>query len=201
MSLPATDNFNRTDANPIGGNWTTITGFEAGQISSNRYAPNQGGSYEGGSFWNADVFAKDQYSQAKAATIYTYSRVAVRIASGAKTLYFWGYYNPANVQKMEKVVAGVFTQIGSDYSISLNTNDLLKLRIEGTTLTPSVNGVDQTTQTDSAIESGSPGLTAYYASRWDDWEGGNVAAGGIYADSWHPEVSKPFLEKREVIPY
>jgi hypothetical protein len=60
VALPASDNFNRANANPAGGNWTTMPLAVAIQIISNQCAASGVGA---AARWNADTFGNDQYSQ------------------------------------------------------------------------------------------------------------------------------------------
>jgi hypothetical protein len=60
MALPASDNFNRSNANPIGGNWTTVPGLENVQIVSNQLTGTVSPSV---AYWNPDTPNNDQYSQ------------------------------------------------------------------------------------------------------------------------------------------
>lgn len=70
--------------------------------------------------------------------------------------------------------SGTFHALGSDFDsgITANNGDTLKLRIAGTTLTASINGTDQTTQTDATYASGVPGIHIFNNTniRWDSWQ-------------------------------
>jgi hypothetical protein len=57
----------------------------------------------------------------------------------------------------------------------------VRLEVSGTTLTVKYNGTTIDTATDSSLASGSAGVVCYDAGafeRADDWEGGNLGAGG-----------------------
>ena len=177
MALPATDNFNRADVNPIGGNWTTIGALSAVQIVSNA-AKGTNASGRSAAYWNADAFANDQYAQTVVPfTGGLYDGPVVRAATGAETYYNFRP-NGASTAILYKAVAGTFTALGSGWAfVAGNT---LKLSIEGTTLTGYINGVAQDpTQTDSALASGSAGIRFYgTGGTLDDFEAGNTEAGG-----------------------
>src|SRR5579863_1167033 len=57
------DNFNRANGG-LGSNWTTMTGTNAPQISSNLLQPGTANTVNA-AFWTANSFANDQYVQAK----------------------------------------------------------------------------------------------------------------------------------------
>jgi hypothetical protein len=204
MSLPATDNFNRAFQYPLAGNWTTSPGF--GPLTGYNNAVCTQSATLSSTYWNADTFGNDQYSLCLALKP-EWCGPAVRLASAGagNGYYIFAGATPPNGVAVFKVVDGVNTQLGSEISRTNANNEIWKLSVSGTTLTPNVGGSDLSTRTDSSLASGSAGMMIYSTYGGgvylDDWEGGNVAAGGIYADSWHPEVSKPSLIKREVIPY
>ena len=65
LNTLASDNFQRADANPIGGNWTQIhsaAGYTTSQIASNLVEPSAAGSWAD-SYDNAVAFPNDQWSQ------------------------------------------------------------------------------------------------------------------------------------------
>lgn len=175
--VAVTDNFNRSSANPIGGNWSVPTGGAALQIVSDTYVTGTvDETVTNCSYWNADTFADNQYSQALLIDGDN-AGVAVRMASGSLTGYVW-IHATGDDFKLFKVVAGTWTQLGSTYSLLWSHNDTLRLEISGTTLTPYLNGDPQTTQTDSDIASGSPGIVARLdfptLAQFDNWAGGDL---------------------------
>jgi len=174
------DNFNRADANPIGGNWTTVAAEAAFKIVSNHAEVSSKGN-RNASYWNADAFNNNQYSQA---TLYNIVNpglgVAVRISSSSETYYAARYTSPNEIGLI-KYVAGAYTLMASDFSTTYLNGALLKLSISGTNLTVNYNGTNVTSLTnvsDSSISAGSVGLHGYDASvsstaYLDDWEGGS----------------------------
>ena len=184
-ALPATDAFTSTNGTTLttySSSWSLNSGDFA--INTNAVYPNQSGA-EGGARWNADTFGNDQYAQGKLANITTTGQtigVAVRASTGGAASYYGFYADGSGGGKtfLFKMVSGTWTQLGST-GAALSANDLLRLEISGTTLTPKVNGSTQSppgTQTDSALSSGAAGLSGYSLStamRLDDWEGGNLA--------------------------
>lgn len=174
MALPATDNFNRIDANPIGGNWTTTPGENAIQITNNRafLTGNPSGCY-----WNADAFNDNQYSKATVTLNVTGRGVTGRVSAIATTYYLL-WINNTTTLEVYKCIAGTFTKLGSTYTGPFAVDDIIKLSVSGQTLTPNVNGTDLSTQTDSAITSGSPGMR-FGDGTLDNWEGGNIDISGL----------------------
>ena len=186
MALPATDDFNRANANPIGGNWSTTGDANALLLLNN--AVDATDINTNAAHWNADTFNNNQYS------LVTITTVAAGVSGGPTVRagvnganpagYLWFYPNTANTMRLYRWNgdgANSYTQIGSDYSVTVNAASILKLAVSGTTLTPTVDGADQTTQTDSTWDSGSAGLQVYGVGAsqppFDTWEGGNVGVG------------------------
>ncbi|HSA08094.1 MAG TPA: hypothetical protein P5099_01885 [Candidatus Moranbacteria bacterium] len=167
------DNFNRPDANPIGGNWSAITSEDPFRIVSNQMVATVTDS--NGVYWNANAFDNDQYSQVTLKTAGgTYIGAMVRISSSAKTYYFFGS-GATSSYVLGKYVSGSWTVINT-YTETQAVNDVIKLRVVGTTLTPTLNGTDLQSFADSSISSGSPGIHTYgsTSAALDDWEGGNL---------------------------
>ncbi len=180
MSLPASDNFNRADQNPIAGNWTNVTS-DAMALASNVVWPGAGSNYAV-AYWNADTFGNDQLSQATlggASISSTYGGPACRIQSGALTAYFFG--DILGVYQLIYIAAGSSTVLATG-SGTPTAGDVLKLEMSGTGLTGKVNGVSNATATDSALASGQAGLFGYGAIgnvTLDDWSGDNIGGGVV----------------------
>ena len=189
MTLPATDNFNRTNANPIGGNWTTVPGANAMQITSNAAA---GTSDPSCAYWNADSFAGDHYAQI-VTPVNTdpgfWIGPAVRCSASQLDCYFLLIKGSANNARIYKFVNGSATLLASlDYAFS--GGDTHRLEVVGTLLTVYLNGVSKGTANDSALSGGAAGIVANGTTpTLDDWEGGNV--GGVPTVQLRLEVGKP----------
>jgi hypothetical protein len=185
MALPASDNFNRADANPIGGNWTTSGNLAAMRLLSNQVKGSTTGTC--GAYWNADAFNDDQYSQIKGVSA-TYQNTwgpSVRVAAGGTEICYFFRYQTSTTLRVYKINGGSASQIGSDYSNTYVQNDILRLEVSGqdasAVLTPYINGVAQATRAGSAgFNSGSAGIRQAAATQlMDDWGGGNL--GGAIA--------------------
>jgi hypothetical protein len=163
MAVVATDDFNRADANPIGGNWVTITGWNALQIVSNTARRTSGNS---GARYNAS-FLNDQYAQAKIASISTDNGVLVRCASAAATFYTWSFYGGGEVWKN---VSGTWTKL-ADRDATFNIGDVMRIEVSGTAISVYVNGSKiGANVTDTSIASGQAGLAIESDCSWDDFE-------------------------------
>lgn len=183
MGVLATDNFNRADVNPIGGNWTTVTSEGAFKIVSNAVQP-ASLSADSTAYYNAVTWPNDQYAQVKVTVNETTAGnglgPCVRASASANTFYrvVADHAGSGNIE-LSKFIAGSYTQIWGRTATFVN-GDTLRLEVQGTTLRVYINGVQVGADaTDSSIASGNAGLA--YSSNTvsvsgDDWEGGDFAA-------------------------
>ena len=168
--LSVSDNFNRADANPIGGNWTTVTASSPVQILTNQAAGTVGAGAYNTVYWNANAFAANQCSQGTDVSQFHYAWVSVRISISAETYYMFRGAASGTWQLFKRI-AGTNTQIGANYA-TVVSGDVVKLCVSGTTLTPYINGVAQTTQTDASIATGRPGFGIFDTNGFlDNWSG------------------------------
>ncbi len=181
MSTLATDDFNRADADPIGGSWTTASSNSAMKIVSNACQPSSLPA-DCGAYYNAISWPDDQYSQCKITVNDTASGsgpgVYVRLASGAFTCYrAVASHATTNNVELAKFVAGAHTAIWQRTQ-SFTDGDTLRLEVQGTTLRVFINGVQVGADaTDSSVTTGNAGVA--YSSQsvsasLDDWEGGDL---------------------------
>jgi len=181
MALPASDTFTSASDQALttySSSWTNNAGaFQV--LGATDDVKSNTSSNETCAHWNADTFANNQYAQVtvKAISGDTPMGPAVRCHASANTYY--GFYGDSTASYLFKVVSGSWTQIGSNGS-AVAVNDVLKLTVSGTTLTPTKNGSTTGTpgaQTDSSISSGYAGICGYHnsAARLDNWEGGNLS--------------------------
>ena len=89
-AVVASDNFDRADADTLGSSWTTLAGTTPYPITGHLViATNQAGAnaVDVGcySYWNANTFSADQYSEATIPTTANFTSVIVR-AGGASTV-------------------------------------------------------------------------------------------------------------------
>lgn len=188
MSVLASDSFTGSDANPIGGNWTTVTSEGALKRVSNTCAPASLSS-DSGARNTAATWPNDQYSQCKVTVSGTDAQSGIgpacRIASAAETLYRVVINSAgSNNVTLAKIVATAYTQIWTR-TASFTNGDLVRLEAQGTTLRVFIAGTQVGTDTtDSSISSGAAGIgysSASSSASVDDWEGGDFSGGGTDA--------------------
>ena len=175
---PSSDDFNRANESPIGGNWSAWTGLGTLRLVSNEVATS-GADADAGARWSGNSFGEDQFSQITitASDGTPDSGPAVRIASGALTGYFTTSHNP-NLIYIHKFAAGVYTELGTtagQYSIG----DVVKLEAIDDEVCVYVNVTEVVhCETDGTpLSGGAPGIFMYDSGdRADDWSGGDVSA-------------------------
>lgn len=191
MPQIVSDDFNRANG-PLGANWTVrAVGTDAGiDIVSNQAKASAGSgealAWFSGAGWTGGA---DQYSEAVIIALESGKDMAIACRASGLSVAVANVYlfdiNPngaavalgGTIQcSFYKQVLGAFTQIGSDFGIVINANDLLRLEVQGTSLRAYKNGSQvSTTQTDSSIASGNPGLYigSGTGSIWDDFAAGD----------------------------
>jgi hypothetical protein len=155
MALLATDDANRADG-AIGASWSS-SGSNPFVIKTNRFS--NGALVNVASQYTAITLPADNWAQAtvKLTTNMSWVGVALRYASGVQT-YYAGGANPldnggSNNRRIWKNIAGARTSLASE-AIDIAIDDVLRLELQGTTLTLFVNGNLRLTAVDSSIASG-----------------------------------------------
>lgn len=175
--MAITDSFNRSDANPIDGNWATMTGLGAIRLVSNAIRTGSGGNTDSAARRTDGTFPDDQYAQVVlSADTSPDAGPAVRCSSSAETMYF-GIGNDAGNTKIWRVVAGAFTQLASVGAPAWALNDVFRIEVAGTGALTVVrtlrNGSQIALFADVAggINSGNPGVFMFEgAVIFDDFE-------------------------------
>lgn len=176
MSILYAETFAGANANPIGGVWTTITGFAALQRVSNAL---DGSTGDSAAYVSSVTPANDHYASVTmdAAALTTDGGPIVRAATGAKTHYL---LDIAGTTQIYKVSAGVYTGLGSTFAYTKIAGDVWQLRAVGTTMSAWLNGVQKLSVVDAVIASGRFGVfVAGTSQRYSAFEGGdfNVVGG------------------------
>lgn len=195
MTLPASDNFSGTS---LDSNWTVQAGgfsVASGVVSSTA------GNNDSAAYWNADTFPNDQWSQITVnAVVNDWVGVLVRASGTGSTRNFYAFRatSSSNVPEWEitKEVAGVYTSLASGNTpAGVATGDVMKLVVQGSTLTGYINGVAVTpTATDSSLASGSAGIYEYGTSPGlTTWSGGAQGASGAQKGGMFFAESSPKL--------
>jgi chitodextrinase len=177
-SSMASDDFNRANVSPLGGNWSTWTGLGALRLVSNQVAT-AGADGDAGARWSGASFGADQFSQITIAASdgTPDSGPAVRMATGALTGYFTTSHNP-NLVYIHKFANGGYTELGKTAG-QYGTGDVVRLEAIGNRVCVYVNqtAVVYCVTDGAPLSGGSPGIFMYDApERVDDWSGGDVAA-------------------------
>lgn len=162
-----TDDFIRADANPVGGNWSTFTGETAMQIVSNRLRASTASSRNGALY--AGTFKNNQFATGK---LVTYNAdaggdqawVMVRGSLVAETAYYSAIvdtngFGAARGYRITKIIAGAQTDIAST-TATINSNDVMKTVANLSQISGYINDFLIATASDTAIESGQPGLAS-----------------------------------------
>jgi hypothetical protein len=180
LALPAVDDCN-TGPSSLSGNWTVITG----SWSYLSFPPGgclNAAAVEGMAAWTGDSFTSDQYSQVIADPSH-YTGPCVRCSDGGGgTNNGYNIYAGAGDTGFYKWVAGTRSTLSGSWTNTLSGGEDFKLMATGTTTTTLevfVNGVSKgsTTDSSSAITTGSPGMAAYQSGTYT-FRGDNVGGGG-----------------------
>jgi hypothetical protein len=174
MTVLYSESFTGTDANPIGGNWTTITGLAALQRISNCI---EGTTGDAGAYIASATPANDQYAKVTMnGTLTTDGGPVVRATGTAVTHYL---LDISGTVQIYRVTAGAYAAIGTTYAYSIAAADVWELRAVGTTITGWLNGVQQVSATDANHTSGKFGIFISNTSlRMTAFEGGDFSVGG-----------------------
>jgi hypothetical protein len=192
MALPATDAFtgvNNTALPTYSANWTANAGTLA--IYDNSVAPYDSGA-ENAAHWNADAFDADQYAQVTLSETVSDAYAigpGIRCAASGATYYL--YYTSSAGRYLYVSDGGSLTELGSAGAVSVGV--VMRLEANGTTITPKLDGVTDSTigaVSNEALSSGYAGVTGYGANsdtRADSFEGGNL--GGAVSYQPRPPVA------------
>lgn len=179
------DTFDRADSNNLGGNYSSD--FDGSlRVVANKAAAQTapGGSKTYGSYWTADIFPDDQFSEAPipaAPSSGSWVGVTVRATNGNGYLFLaWSHGGSMDEWNAYRFDGHSFTQIGNFFPSSPGPGDVIRIEAEGSTIRFLRNGVVLGSVTDSNHPSGSPGVMAFTAvgggetGTLDDWNGGDL---------------------------
>lgn len=184
MVALASDNFNRANQTGLGANWTQFTAQPQFNISSNTAVPADISTNDDFNFYSAVSFPNDQYSKMQAtvsdSTGFGPGNVVRCNNTSGGNFYRYVTRHSGTNAIFDKQVNGTYTTVSNFTGPAWNDGDTWQVNVVGTTLTWLLNGVSQRTDTDSAVTSGSPGIsvsTAVTSASIDNWEGGTF--GGV----------------------
>lgn len=171
-TVEAVDDFVGSNANPIGGNWTTLTGFAAIQRLSNK-AENTNfvsvANIGNVAYWNANTFPSDHYAEVTIGPLATnnvdWAGAVVRANPATGTGYVAIVNRPispsnfATVKLMRLDGASIaVVSLGIYANIPDGDNTTVRLSVVGNQLTVSTGGVVRMVATDNNYTGGSPGI-------------------------------------------
>jgi PKD repeat protein len=178
-----TDDFNRADANPIGGLWVGVTSFNNLQIVSNEARGVLSGQ-RGAAYYNVAT-SPDQFSRVKVTGSGGNRGVFVRVSPTAADFYAfyldYGSLGPGQSITLARMKNNVQSDVVTG-TATLALGDVIEIRASGTGSTVSLkcylNGVEVLSYNDTHADRHLSGFTGVYcggdASGIDDWEGGNL---------------------------
>jgi hypothetical protein len=185
VSLLASDNFDRANANPIGAPWTTASGVSAMQIAGNVCTPSSlaadCGADHTGITWPADHYSKAKLSVTGTGGGGQGACLSVRSASGARTCYRLEVDHAATLNvAVEKFVAGTPSSLIAALTQAWSDGDTWEIRAQSNRISIYLNGVLIAAATDSSspLLTGNPGIgysSVETAASINDWEGGDFA--------------------------
>lgn len=132
---------------------------------------------------NSETFSDDQYGQCVVKTPLAnyYQGPHVRLTGSGTGGY--KFVVDDNEFLLQEINSSGGDSVLTSTTGTVNANDILYLEAVGTTLTAKVNGITKLTITDGTWTTGYPGVGGYNTvttstTRCDDFEAGNVSAGG-----------------------
>lgn len=184
MSLPASDNFNRADEDPLAGNWTDPAALgDSTFILTSQHLIGRGGANFQLQYWNADVFNSNQKSQvtisggSNLTNTGTYAAAAVRVQASGQSCYFFGIR--AGAYQLMRVDSGIPVALTGGLVDTPTAGDIVRIEITGAAIDAFLNNVLRFSATDATYTGGSAGLFGYGSSgvfEMDNWLGDNMGA-------------------------
>ena len=190
----ALDDFN-TGSSISGTTWTAVGGTVAADwpIVSGSIRPT---NYMRGAYWTAITDA-NHYSELTftSAQADAAGGPAVRMTSTVGVGYSATYYPNGPFVRLSRGGSGEYwtTTLGSDWSGSLTSGDVIRIEANGSSITVKRNGTTIIGPvTDTTYTTGSPGMSSIYSGTyvsWDAWGGdalggsGSIAARAINSNS------------------
>lgn len=170
FDIDPTDDFNRSDETPLGGDWTQLAGGGNVNLVSNRIQPSAFDDCI--AYYNAETPPDDQFSELTPITS-DGGGPACRVSTTQVTLYAID----AGGDDLIKFVNGSFSIIDT-LAVNPTTNDVLRVIADGSTISANVNEAEQGSATDTSIASGMWGVWLY-SGAFDNWQGGSLDAGDV----------------------
>lgn len=165
-----TDNFNRTDENPIAAPWVTAGSANAVKVDTNQAASSSG---TGAAYYD-NTTANNQYSECKIPVI-SDGGPTVRVQSGAQNNFYGLTVVNATTAMMYKIVNDSWSQLGDTLTGTFLVTDTFRIEASGSTITAKQNGTTIGERSDATFTGGKTGvLMEGTTTRLDDWAGGDL---------------------------
>lgn len=172
-----TDDFNRANAATLGANWTNQTA-NTPSVSSNQCVATASNHHC--AYWSANAFNNNQYAKAVVKAVssgVSYCGVTVRSTGNGGTTNNYHFLTDGAggsghtaIGKFENNVQSFILNISTTFAV----NDVIELRVSGTTVSAYKNGAFLDSVVDTSHASGSAGVHVFGSAQQDDWEGGNL---------------------------
>lgn len=188
----ATDAFTRADGG-LGANWTTVTGTNAPALVSNGVRDIDVGGNDAAARYSAVTWPNDQYAECSITTASSANvggGPMVRASTTANTYYratVKGPFGATAVIRIEKFLAGAYSALTSNITLTLAANDVIRLTVttsgSNAVLTAYQNGVARAgpvTDSTSALTTGQAGIAVFVDAGAltdvvvDNWAGGSI---------------------------
>jgi len=185
----ASDSFDRTSGD-IGANWTQVSGAWAVSGASVAKQTTAGASYRSAVYTATPPDTNDYTVSAsvRSENSSVGAGVVVRASSTAVTDYRFSGYGGDSFY-LEYLNAGAASTLATGGAMAASTTYYITLRVSGSSISASVNGVFSASANNSALSSGGWGLASFDAtpagnSSWiDSWsaadDGGSGGSGGL----------------------
>lgn len=202
------DDFLRVDAGTLGANWTRVSTGDIG-IVSNQAKFNSGAVGFLQSVYSGVTWTANHYAQVKLITLASTKDMGCVVRGGGTSdATVTGYLfvvndNDAAVTLGSSIRCGIYkingtssvTLLGSNFTLTLNANDVIYLEIVGSTLIAKVNGTTQQTTSDGTFTTGSPGI--YMSSSGntctlDDFSAADIATVAGTGGNFRRAAGRPF---------
>jgi hypothetical protein len=176
----ASDNFNRSNANPLDNSWTTWSGFSALRLVSNEVATASGSTGSSGAYQSSTELSSQVTIKARDSGTgpTTNGGPAICINSGN------GYFANQEFDGFTciyRIDSNGFNRLVDQSYTNWAVNDVVRLRRSGNSLIVSVNGADTASTTDTTYMTGNSGMFIYNGDvRLDDWTDGAAGGATIY---------------------
>lgn len=156
------DDFNRSNSNPLDGNWTTCDGFSSLALSSNHVIGTNDGQDQF-MYWDADTFDTDHHCEF---TVHgsTSHGLCTRVDPSNSDDFYDYFVAGFSTGQFYRVTGGSFVQIGSNFDPNISDGDRVTQYSNGNTHSFEVNDVEEDSQTDSNF----PDHTAIAIGIYDD---------------------------------